>query len=86
MLEIDATKVRFAQRHERALLDLGAPILRLRIAHDLPGVADRLQIPSNDLVEGRSFWSGYLDDAISWLCECGLGDADGNVVCRDGLK
>jgi hypothetical protein len=84
LVEIDATKVRFAQRHERALFDLGAPILRLRVAHDLPRIADRFEIASNDLIEGRSFWSGDLDDAISWLCERRV--SDGNVVRRDGLK
>ena len=86
MVEIDAAKVRFAQRHERALLDLGAPILSLRVAHDLPRIADPFQIASNDLIEGRSFWPGDLDDAVSWLCERRVGDGGGDIVRRDGLN
>jgi hypothetical protein len=86
LLEIDVANVRFAQRHERALVDMGAPILRLRVAHDLPRIADRFQIASHDLIEGRSFWPRDLDDSISWLCERRLGDIGGNVIRRNRLK
>src|ERR1700723_1758649 len=47
--------------------------------HDLPRIADRFQIASHDLIEGRSFWPRDLDDSISGLCERRLGDIGGNV-------
>ena len=58
-------EARFAQRHERELLEPAAPVLRRRVAHDLARVADRLQITGDDLVERGSFRAGDLDDAAS---------------------
>src|SRR5246127_4764065 len=69
-VETDAAETRFAQRHQRALLDPAAPVSGLGVAHHLTRVADRLQIAGDDLVERRSFRPGDLDDAVSWRCEC----------------
>src|ERR1700720_3551041 len=63
-VETDAAEARFAQRHERALLDPAAPVSGLGVAHDLTRVADRLQIAGDDLVEWRSFRAGDLDDTV----------------------
>jgi hypothetical protein len=41
-IETDMAETRFAQRHERALLDPAAKVSGLGVAHDLPRVADRL--------------------------------------------
>jgi hypothetical protein len=58
-------EARFAQRHERALLDAAAEVSGLGVTHDLARVADRLQIAGDDFVERRSFRAGDLDDAAS---------------------
>src|SRR5262249_46049947 len=47
-VEVDAAEARFAQRHERVLLDAAAEISGLGIAHDLTRIADRLEIASDD--------------------------------------
>jgi hypothetical protein len=75
-----------AQRHERALRDPAAPVSGLGVAHDLPWVADCLQIAGDDFVERRSFRAGNLDDAVSRRRERHLGDDGSNIVCRDGLE
>jgi len=67
-------EARFAQRHERALLDPAAEVSRLRVGYDLAGVADRLQIAGDDFVERGSFRAGDLDDAVSRCRERHLGD------------
>ena len=64
-VEPDATEARFAQRHERVLLDAAAPISGLGVAHDRTRVADRLQIAGDDFVERCSFRAGNVDDAVS---------------------
>ena len=58
-------EARFAQRHERTLLDPAAVVSSLGVAHDLTRVADRLQIAGDDFVERRSFRAGDLDDAVA---------------------
>src|SRR5437868_12287020 len=85
-IETDAAEARFAQRHERALLDPAAPVSGLRVAQDLTRVADRLQIAGDDFVERRSFRAGDLDDAASWRRERHIGNDGSNVVRRDGLE
>ena len=77
---------RFAQRHERELLDPAAPVSGLGVAHDLTRVADRLQIAGDDFVERGSFRAGDLDNAVARRRERHLGDDGGNVVRRDGLE
>src|ERR1700730_17259630 len=72
-LETDAAEARFAQRHERALLDAAAPVSGLGVTHDRTRVADRLQIAGDDFVERRSFRAGDLDDAVSRRRERYLG-------------
>ena len=57
-------EARFAQWHERALLDPAAEVSRLGVGYDLAGVADRLQIAGYDFVERCSFGAGDLDDAV----------------------
>ena len=79
-------EARFAQRHERALLDPAAPVSGLGVAHDLTRVADRLQIAGDDFVERRSFRAGDLDDAVSRRRERHLGDDRSHVLRRDGLE
>src|SRR5262247_3951807 len=86
LVETDAAEARFAQRHERTLLDPAAPVSRLGVTHDLPRVADRLQIAGDDFVERCSFRAGDLNDALSWRRERHLGDDGSNVVRRDGLE
>jgi hypothetical protein len=56
------------------------------VVHNLPRVADSLQIASNDLVERRSFWACDLADPVSRISEGHVGDDDSDVVSRDGLK
>jgi hypothetical protein len=41
IVETDAAEARFAQRHERNLLDPAAAVSGLGVAHDLTRVADR---------------------------------------------
>src|SRR5215813_8022205 len=53
-VEADAAEARFAQRHQRALLDATTPVSGLGVAHDLTRVADRLQIAGDEFVERRS--------------------------------
>ena len=48
-------EARFAQQHQRALLDPAAPVSGFGVAHDLARVADHLQIAGDDFVERRSF-------------------------------
>src|SRR3984893_2736459 len=78
-VETDAAEARFAQRHERALLDAAAPVSGLRVAHDLARVADRLQIAGDDFVERRSLRAGDLDDAASRRRERHIGNDGSNV-------
>src|SRR5215470_9177134 len=85
-VETDAAEARFAQRHERALLDASAPVSGLGVTHDLTRVADRLQIAGDDFVERCSFRAGDLDDAAAWRRERHIGDDGSNVVRRDGLE
>ena len=86
VVETDAAEARFAQRHQRALLDPAAKVSGLGIAHDLARVTDRLQIAGDDFVERRSFRAGDLDDAVSRRRERHIGDDRSNVVRRDGLE
>ena len=79
-------EARFAQRHERALLDPAAPVSGLGVSQDLTRVADRLQIAGDDFVERCSFRAGDLDDAISRRRDRHLGDDSSNVIRRDGLE
>ena len=85
-VETDPAEARFAQRHERALLDPAAVVSGLGVTHDLTRVTDRLQIAGNDLVERRSFRAGDLDDAVSRRRERHIGNGGSNVVRRDGLE
>src|SRR5262245_63447027 len=85
-VETDAAEARFAQRHERALLDAAAPVSGLGVTHDLTRVADRLQIAADDFVERCSFGAGDLDDAVSRRAERHIGDDGTHVVRRDGLE
>src|SRR3954452_12892321 len=79
-------EARFAQWHERVLLDPTAPVSGLRVAHDLTWVADRLQITGDDFVERCSFRAGDLDDAVSRRRDCYIGDVGSYVIRRDGLE
>ena len=79
-------EARFAQRHERALLDPAAVVSGLGVAHDLTRVADRLQIAGDDFVERCSLRARDLDDAVSRRRERYIGDVASNVVRRDGLE
>ena len=85
-VETDAAEPRFAQWHERALLDPAAPVSGLGVAHHLARVADSLQIAGDDFVERCSFRAGDLDDAVSRRRQRYLGDDGGDVVRRDGLE
>ena len=85
-VETDAAEARFAQRHQRALLDPAAEVSRLGVAHDLARVADRLQIAGDDLVERCAFRAGDLDDAVARRSERHVGNDGRNVVRRDGLE
>jgi hypothetical protein len=86
LIEMDASEARFAQRHERILLDRGAPILCLGVADHLTRITDSLQIASDDLIEGRSFGASDLDETISRLCERRIDDTGSDVVRRNGLE
>ena len=79
-------EARFAQRHQRALLDPATPVSGLGVPHDLTWVADGLQIAGDEFVERRSFRAGNLDDAVPRRGERHLGDNRSNVVRRDGLE
>lgn len=79
-------EARFAQRHQRALLDPAAEVSGLGVAHDLTRVADRLQIADDDFVERCSFRAGDLDDTVSRRRERRIGNDGSNVVRRDGLE
>jgi hypothetical protein len=81
-----AAEARFAQRHERALLDPATEVWGLRVAHDLTRVADRFQIAGDDFVERCSFRAGDLHDAPSRRLERHIGNDGSNVIGRDGLK
>src|SRR5215813_5948317 len=85
-LETDVAEARFAQRHERALLDAAAEVSGLGVTYDRPRVAERLQIAGDDFVERRSFRAGDLDDTVSWRSERHVGDKGGYVVRRDRLE
>src|SRR5207245_1263235 len=85
-VETDAAEARFAQRHERALLDAAAPVSGVGVTYDLTRVADRLQIAGDDFGERCSFRAGDLDDATSRRRERHIGDDGSNVVRRDGLE
>ena len=85
-VETDAAEARFAQGHQRALLDPAAPVSGLGVTHDLTWVAERLQISCDDFVERCSFRAGDLDDAVSRRRGRNFGDDGGNVVRRDGLE
>jgi hypothetical protein len=84
-------EARFAQRHQRTLLDPAAPVSGLGVAHDLARVADRLQadrlqIAGADFVERCPLRVGDFDDAVLRRGERHLGDDRSNVVRRDGLE
>src|SRR5215472_15263152 len=85
-VETDAAEARFAQRHERALLDAASVVSGLGVTYDCTRVADRFQIAGDDFVERCPFWAGDLDDAVSRRRERHIGDAGRNVVRRDGLE
>src|SRR2546422_11626874 len=85
-VETDAAEARFAQRHERALLDAAAEVSGLGVTHDRTRVTQRLEIAGDDFVERCSFRAGDLDDAVSWRRERHIGDGGSNVVRRDGME
>jgi hypothetical protein len=85
-VESDAPEPRFAQRHQRALLNPSAEVSGLWVPHDLARVADRLQIAGDDLVERCSLRAGDLDDAVARCSERHLGNDCTNIVRRDGLQ
>src|SRR5262249_40402803 len=85
-VETDAAEARFAQRHERALLDPAAVVSGLGVTHDLTPVADRLQIAGDEFVERSPFRVGDLDDAPSGRRERHVGDDGRDVVRGDGLE
>jgi len=66
-------EARFAQRHQRALLDPAAEVSGLGVAHDLTRVVDRLQIAGDDFVERCAFRAGDVDDAVSLRRERQIG-------------
>ena len=84
--ETDMAEARFAQGHQRALLDPAAPVSRLGVAHDLARITDGVQITGDDFVERRSFRAGDLDDATSRRRERYIGNDGCNIVRRDGLE
>ena len=85
-VETDMAEARFAQRHQRALLDPATPVSGPGVAHDLARVADRLQIAGDDFVERPSLRAGDLDDATSRRGDRHFGDPGSNVVRRDRLE
>ena len=80
------TEARFAQRHQRVLLDPAAEVPGLRIAHDFTRIVYRLQIAGDELVERCSFRACDLDDAVSWCGERHIGNEGSYVVGGDGLE
>src|SRR5947209_19962422 len=84
--ETDAAEARFAQRHERALLNAAAEVSGLGVTYDRTRVAERLQIAGDDFVERCSFRASDLNDAVSWRRERHIGDDGSNVVRRDRLE
>ena len=78
-------EARFAQWHQRALLDSAAEVSGLGVPHDLARVADRLQIAGDDFVERCTFRAGDLDDTVSRRRERHINDGS-NIVRRDGLE
>src|SRR5215468_135735 len=86
LVETDTAEARFAQRHQRALLDPATPVSGRGVADDLTRVADRFQIARDDFVERRPFRAGDLDDAVLRRRERYIGYIGGNVVRRDGLE
>ena len=85
-VETDATEARFAQWHERVLVDPAAVVSSLGVAHDFVRVADRLEIARNEFIEWRPFRAGDLQGAVARRCERGFGDEGSNVVRSDGLE
>src|SRR5262249_14983903 len=85
-VETDAAKPRFAQRHERAIVDPAAEVSGLGVTHDLPWVADRFQVAGDDVAERCSVPACDLDDAVSRRRERHIGDDGSNVVRSDGLE
>jgi hypothetical protein len=67
-------------------VESSAEISGIRVLHDLPPVADSLQIASDDFVERRSFGACDLDDPVSRISEGHFGNDGSNVVSRDRLK
>src|SRR5262245_40179025 len=86
VVEPDAAEARVAQRYERVLLDPAAGVAGLGVTHDLPRVADRLQIARDEGVERGAFRPGDLDDAVAWRRERHVGGDGSNIVRRDGLE
>src|SRR5262244_1235885 len=60
VVEPDAAEARVAQRHERVLLDAAAVVAGLGVPHDLPRIADRLQIAGDEVVERGSLRASDL--------------------------
>src|SRR5207245_1100221 len=82
-VETDAAEARFAQRHERALLDAAAEVSGLGVTHDRTRVTERLEIAGDDFVERCSFRAGDLNDAVSWRRERHLGGHGSNGLRRE---
>jgi hypothetical protein len=85
-VESDTPEPRFAQRHQRELLDPSAKVSGFRVSHDLARVANRLQIARDDLVERCSLRAGDLDDSVAPRSERHIGNDCSNIVRRDGLQ
>jgi hypothetical protein len=83
-VETDPAEARFAQRHERPLLDPATEVSGLGVTHDLTRVADRLQVAGDDVVERCPFRAGDVDGAVSRRRERDIGGDGSNVVRRDG--
>ena len=85
-VETDGAEARFAQRHQRTLLDAATPVWGLRVTHHLARVADRLQIAGDDFVERCAFRAGDLYNTVSRRRQRHIGNVGGNVVRRNGLE
>src|SRR5262245_50751799 len=78
--------MRLAQWYERLFLESPAEISGFGIFHDLPRVADGLQIASDDFVERRSLRARDLGDPVPRISEGHFANDGSNVVSRDRLK
>jgi hypothetical protein len=62
-------QMQLIEEYERLFLESPAEISGFGVFHDLPRVADSLQIASDDFIERRSFRACDLDDPVSRISE-----------------